>query len=63
MSPGNLYVKMLPSGEPVQLTDDTRVKLSSAIFPDNSTRLRIAAPLRCAFPPPTIPPTSCRMAA
>jgi Tol biopolymer transport system component len=33
---GEVYVKMLPSGEPVQLTHDGRVKLAPAFSPDNS---------------------------
>lgn len=33
---GDIYVKMLPSGEPVQLTHDTKFKLSPAFSPDNS---------------------------
>lgn len=37
MGPGNVYVKMLPGGDPVQLTHDTRVKLSPTFSPDNST--------------------------
>ena len=36
MGTGNIYVKMLPSGEPVQLTHDTTVKLGPAFSPDNS---------------------------
>jgi len=36
MTTGDIYVKMLPSGEPVQLTHDTRVKLSPTFSPDNS---------------------------
>jgi serine/threonine protein kinase len=35
--PGNVYVKLLPSGEPVQLTHDTKMKLSPTFSPDNST--------------------------
>jgi serine/threonine protein kinase/Tol biopolymer transport system component len=33
---GEVYVKMLPSGEPVQLTHDGRVKLAPSFSPDNS---------------------------
>jgi eukaryotic-like serine/threonine-protein kinase len=33
---GELYVKMLPSGEPVQLSHDGRVKLAPSFSPDNS---------------------------
>ncbi|HEX5233930.1 MAG TPA: protein kinase [Silvibacterium sp.] len=33
---GDIYVKMLPSGEPVQLTHDPRDKLAPAFSPDNS---------------------------
>jgi Tol biopolymer transport system component/predicted Ser/Thr protein kinase len=33
---GQVYVKMLPSGEPVQLTHDNRQKLSPAFSPDGS---------------------------
>jgi len=36
MTAGNIYVKMLPNGEPVQLTHDARVKLSPTFSPDNS---------------------------
>jgi Tol biopolymer transport system component/predicted Ser/Thr protein kinase len=36
MGVGNIYVKLLPSGEPVQLTHDSRVKLAPAFSPDNS---------------------------
>lgn len=36
MTTGNVYVKMLPSGDPVQLTHDSRVKLSPTFSPDNS---------------------------
>ncbi|HXY08614.1 MAG TPA: protein kinase, partial [Terriglobales bacterium] len=34
--PGNLYVKLLPSGEPVQLTHDSSLKLSPSFSPDGS---------------------------
>ena len=34
--PADLYVKMLPSGEPVQLTRDKTLKLSPAFSPDGS---------------------------
>ena len=33
---GNVYVKMLPSGEPVELTHETKVRLSPVFSPDNS---------------------------
>ena len=33
---GQVYVKMLPSGEPVQLTRDSRVKMSPVFSPDGS---------------------------
>jgi eukaryotic-like serine/threonine-protein kinase len=33
---GELYVKLLPGGEPVQLTHDAKTKLSPAFSPDNS---------------------------
>lgn len=33
---GDIYVKMLPSGEPVQITHDPRAKLAPAFSPDNS---------------------------
>ena len=33
---GDIYVKMLPSGEPVQLTHDAKAKLAPAFSPDNS---------------------------
>src|ERR1700694_4932970 len=33
---GQVYVKMLPSGEPVQLTHDNRIKMSPAFSPDGS---------------------------
>ncbi|MGH9741361.1 MAG: protein kinase domain-containing protein [Candidatus Acidiferrum sp.] len=33
---GEVYVKMLPSGEPIQLTHDKRVKLSPGFSPDGS---------------------------
>jgi len=33
---GDLYVKLLPDGEPVQLTHDKRLKLSPAFSPDGS---------------------------
>ena len=36
LAPGDIYIKMLPSGEPVQLTHDPRTKLSPAFSPDNS---------------------------
>ncbi len=33
---GNVYVKLLPGGEPVQLTHDTRVKMSLLFSTDKS---------------------------
>jgi Tol biopolymer transport system component len=33
---GDIYVKMLPGGEPVQLTHDSKMKLSPSFSPDNS---------------------------
>jgi Tol biopolymer transport system component len=33
---GEVYIKMLPSGEPVQLTHDGKIKLSPAFSPENS---------------------------
>jgi serine/threonine protein kinase/Tol biopolymer transport system component len=36
LGPGDVYVKMLPSGEPVQLTHDKLVKLSPAFSPDGA---------------------------
>jgi len=33
---GQVYVKLLPSGEPVQLTHDDRIKMSPAFSPDGS---------------------------
>ena len=35
-TPGQIYVKMLPSGEPVQLTHDNDPKMSPAFSPDGS---------------------------
>ena len=45
LTPGDVYVKMLPSGEPVQLTHDKLVKLSPTFSPDGTrivygTRIR-----------------------
>jgi len=34
--PGQIYVKMLPSGDPVQLTHDDTLKMSPAFSPDGS---------------------------
>ena len=34
--PGQVYVKLLPSGDPVQLTHDDRLKMSPAFSPDGS---------------------------
>jgi serine/threonine protein kinase/Tol biopolymer transport system component len=36
LTPGDVYVKMLPSGEPVQLTHDNLVKLSPTFSPDGT---------------------------
>jgi eukaryotic-like serine/threonine-protein kinase len=36
LGPGDVYVKMLPSGEPVQLTHDKLVKLSPTFSPDGT---------------------------
>ncbi len=36
LGPGDVYVKMLPSGEPVQLTHDRLFKLSPAFSPDGT---------------------------
>ncbi len=45
MGPGNVYVKLLPGGEPVALTHDSRLKLAPAFSPDNSrVGYSVAAP-------------------
>jgi serine/threonine protein kinase/Tol biopolymer transport system component len=36
LAPGEIYVKMLPSGEPVQLTHDDRPKMNPVFSPDGS---------------------------
>jgi eukaryotic-like serine/threonine-protein kinase len=36
LGPGDVYVKMMPSGEPVQLTHDKLAKLSPAFSPDGT---------------------------
>ena len=36
LGPGDIYVKMLPSGEPFQLTHDKRSKMSPVFSPDSS---------------------------
>jgi eukaryotic-like serine/threonine-protein kinase len=36
LGPGDVYVKMLPSGEPVQLTRDMKLKLSPVFSPDGT---------------------------
>ncbi|MGO9084233.1 MAG: protein kinase domain-containing protein [Candidatus Sulfotelmatobacter sp.] len=36
LGPGEVYVKLLPSGDPVQLTNDSRTKLSPAFSPDGT---------------------------
>jgi serine/threonine protein kinase len=36
LAPGEIYVKMLPSGEPFQLTHDNRPKMSPVFSPDGS---------------------------
>jgi hypothetical protein len=35
--PGQVYVKMLPAGEPVQLTNDNLPKMMPVFSPDQST--------------------------
>ncbi len=37
VSPGQIYAKLLPNGEPVQLTNDALVKMSPQFSPDGST--------------------------
>jgi serine/threonine protein kinase len=37
MGPGQIYVKLLPGGEPVQLTHDETFKLAPSFSPDNSS--------------------------
>lgn len=37
LGPGQIYVQLLPDGQPVQLTHDTTQKLSPAFSPDGST--------------------------
>ncbi|HYA22888.1 MAG TPA: protein kinase [Terriglobales bacterium] len=36
LGPGEVYVKLLPTGDPVQLTNDGRAKLSPAFSPDGT---------------------------
>jgi serine/threonine protein kinase len=36
LAPGEIYIKMLPSGEPVQLTNDNLPKMSPVFSPDGS---------------------------
>ena len=36
LGPGQIYVKFMPDGQPVQLTHDSSVKLSPTFFPDGS---------------------------
>jgi DNA-binding winged helix-turn-helix (wHTH) protein/Tol biopolymer transport system component len=36
LGPGQIYVELLPGGEPVQLTHDSRTKLAPSFSPDNS---------------------------
>ncbi len=36
IGPGDIYVKLLPGGDPVQLTHDAKMKLSPSFSPDNS---------------------------
>jgi serine/threonine protein kinase len=36
LGPGDIYVKLLPAGEPVQLTHDSITKLAPSFSPDNS---------------------------
>ena len=45
-TPGQVYVKMLPTGEPVQLTHDNRIKMSPVFSPDGSRiAYSVAAPI------------------
>jgi DNA-binding winged helix-turn-helix (wHTH) protein/Tol biopolymer transport system component len=37
LGPGQIYVKLLSGGEPVQLTNDSRTKLAPAFSPDDSS--------------------------
>ena len=51
---GDIYVKLLPSGEPVQLTHDAKAKLAPSFSPDNSQHClwRLSSPGtpgRCRF--------------
>src|SRR5260370_2198925 len=36
LAPGEIYIKMLPSGEPIQLTHDNLPKMSPVFSPDGS---------------------------
>ena len=36
VTPGQIYVKLLPSGDPVQLTNDATLKMMSVFSPDGS---------------------------
>jgi serine/threonine protein kinase/Tol biopolymer transport system component len=36
LTTGEIYVKLLPGGEPVQLTHDSKIKLAPSFSPDNS---------------------------
>ena len=36
LGPGQIFVKLLPSGDPVQLTHDSTLKLGPAFSPDGS---------------------------
>ena len=36
LTPDQIYVKLLPAGEPVQITHDSRLKYSLAFSPDSS---------------------------
>jgi len=36
LAPGDIYVKLLPGGEPVQLTHDSKTKVGLSFSPDNS---------------------------
>jgi serine/threonine protein kinase/Tol biopolymer transport system component len=36
LAPGDVYVKLLPGGEPVQLTHDSKTKVGLSFSPDNS---------------------------